>query len=107
MARADGMVVGVPTLLELRMVLAGRVGLDRAEAMIDALLFDAIRRVDFDQRHLAAAIAAFDRYGKGRHPASLNFRDCMAYAVATVAGCPLLYKGDDFAATDIRSAVAG
>lgn len=107
MGRADGLLIGVPTVLELRMVLAGRVGPERADAMIDAVLGDAIiRRVDFDQKHLAAAIRAFDRYGKGRHPASLNFGDCMAYAVARVAGCPLLYKGEDFVQTDIRSALA-
>ena len=51
------------------------------------------------------AAAAFDRYGRGRgHPAQLNFGDCMAYAVAKAHGVPLLYKGDDFARTDVASA---
>lgn len=50
------------------------------------------------------ALAAFDRYGKGRHPAALNFGDCFAYASAQEAGVPMLYKGEDFPLTDIRAA---
>lgn len=50
------------------------------------------------------ALDAHERYGKRRHPASLNFGDCFAYACARVAGLPLLYKGDDFAQTDIETA---
>jgi ribonuclease VapC len=50
------------------------------------------------------AIEAFDRFGKGRHPAALNFGDCFAYACAKLAGVPLLYKGDDFPQTDILTA---
>lgn len=53
-------------------------------------------------RHIA--IDAFDRYGKSRHPAALNFGDCFAYACARHAGVPLLYKGDDFPQTDIETA---
>lgn len=106
MERAADLLIGMPTVLELRMVLAGRVGPERAAAMIDSVLTSDVRRVDFDQKHLAAAITAFDRYGKGRHRAALNLCDCMAYAVAKVAGCPLLYKGEDFARTDVKSALA-
>ncbi len=51
-----------------------------------------------------AAVDAFDRFGKGRHPAALNFGDCFAYACAKHAGLPLLYKGDDFPRTDIEPA---
>ncbi len=47
------------------------------------------------------ALDAFERYGKGRHPASLNFGDCFAYACARHFGVPLLFKGDDFSQTDI------
>lgn len=50
------------------------------------------------------AIAAFARFGRGRHPAALNFGDCFAYACARGAGAPLLYKGDDFPLTDIEAA---
>ena len=105
MERADGLLIGIPTVLELRMVLAGRAGSAQADIMINAMLTSNILRIDFNQDHLREAIVAFDHYGKGRHPAALNFGDCMAYAVAKVAGCPLLYKGADFASTDIRSAL--
>lgn len=50
------------------------------------------------------AIDAYDRFGKSRHPAALNFGDCFAYACARIAGVPLLYKGDDFPQTDIETA---
>lgn len=50
------------------------------------------------------AIDAFARFGKGRHPAALNFGDCFAYACAKQVGVPLLYKGDDFPQTDIEPA---
>ncbi len=53
----------------------------------------------------AAALAAYLQFGKGRHPAQLNLADCFAYALAKQLGLPLLYKGDDFAKTDIRSAI--
>lgn len=53
----------------------------------------------------AAALAAYLRFGKGRHPARLNLADCFAYALAKQLDLPLLYKGDDFAKTDIRSAL--
>lgn len=106
--RADGLLIGMPTLLELRMVLTGRVGRARADTVVNTILADEVQRIAFGEEHLRAAVDAFDRFGKGRrHPAQLNFGDCMAYAVAKVAGCPLLYKGDDFAATDIRSALDG
>jgi ribonuclease VapC len=49
----------------------------------------------------AAALGAFARYGEGRHPARLNMGDCFSYACAKVRGMPLLYKGDDFARTDL------
>ena len=52
----------------------------------------------------AIALDAFRRYGKGRHPAALNFGDCFAYACARHHKVPLLYKGNDFALTDIESA---
>ena len=58
----------------------------------------------FDGRHRAAAAEAFARYGKGRHPAALNFGDCMTYASARLAEMPLLFTGTDFAKTDLAAA---
>ncbi|MEW5687999.1 MAG: type II toxin-antitoxin system VapC family toxin [Pseudomonadota bacterium] len=51
------------------------------------------------------ALQAYLRFGKGRHPARLNLGDCFAYALAKALDAPLLYKGDDFALTDVRSAL--
>ena len=60
--------------------------------------------VGIDDRLAEIAIAAFLHYGKGRHPAKLNFGDCFSYALAKRLNVPLLFKGDDFSQTDIRSA---
>ena len=61
--------------------------------------------VDVDAQTARAARAAYRRFGKKNHPAKLNFGDCFAYALAKQTGEPLLFKGDDFAQTDIISAV--
>jgi ribonuclease VapC len=101
---AEMIVVGVPILLETIMVLNARLGQD-ARPMVFAFL----RRlqceiVPFNEEHLDAAVTAFVRFGRGRHPASLNFGDCISYAVASVAGMPLLFTGEDFSRTDITPA---
>lgn len=62
-----------------------------------------IEPVTVEQAHLARQ--AFHDFGKGRHPAGLNFGDCFAYALAKHAGEPLLFKGDDFSQTDVVSAL--
>lgn len=103
-ASAPRRLIGRPTEVELHIVMQAKAGREPIDALI-ARFLQTVERVDFGEAHLAAATAAFDRFGKGRHPASLNYGDCMAYAVARVAGCPLLYKGEDFARTDIRSAL--
>lgn len=92
------------TVLELRIVLS----LDRFRAadIVDEYLrryrLDAI---DFTLAHADAAAEAHHRYGRARHPARLNFGDCASYATAKLAGEPLLYAGNDFAQTDIESAL--
>ena len=60
--------------------------------------------IEFGPAHWQEAVSAWWRFGKSRHPASLNLGDCLAYATARVAGQPLLAKGDDFAKTDIQLA---
>jgi uncharacterized protein with PIN domain len=62
-----------------------------------------IEPVTVEQTHLARQ--AFLDFGKGRHPANLNFGDCFAYALAKATGEPLLFKGEDFSKTDVRAAV--
>lgn len=100
---ADDCLIGAPTVLEVRLVLTGKVGKQNGDRMMEIAIAPHFRVVSFDEVHLAAAMDAHRRFS-GR-PARLNFGDCMAYAVAKVAGCPLLYKGEDFAATDVRSAL--
>ncbi len=104
MASAPRRLIGRPTELELHIVMRAKAGTAPVDALI-AKFLRTVERVDFDEAHLVAATTAFNRFGRGRHPASLNYGDCMAYAVAQVAGCPLLYKGEDFARTDIQSAL--
>ena len=64
----------------------------------------AIERVPVDLEQADLARTAFARFGKGRHPAGLNLGDCFVYALAKTAGEPLLFKGSDFAATDVSRA---
>lgn len=102
----DGQVlVSAATLVELYIVALGR-GEDvyeRVQSLIHEL---PITVVPFDAEQAELANSANHRYGKGRrHPAQLNFGDTFAYALASVRGLPLLYKGNDFVHTDIPSVV--
>ena len=76
--------------------------LEQVRAFLDAA---GITEVSITPQHAEVALAAFARYGKGQgHPAQLNMGDCFAYAAASTNGACLLFKGDDFARTDIRIA---
>jgi ribonuclease VapC len=103
-ADASVVVIGAPTLLETTMVLSARTRQDIRLALMSSLRRLRVQVVPFSEEHYDAAAEAFLRYGKGRHPAGLNFGDCMSYAVAAVSGLPLLYAGQDFALTDIAAA---
>ncbi|MBK1667221.1 hypothetical protein CKO28_04085 [Rhodovibrio sodomensis] len=94
------------TYVELSIVCLRRAG-HRAVGEMDAFLRSAdIRLVPFDAEQADLAAEAYRTYGKGRHAAGLNFGDCFAYALAKALDAPLLFKGADFTATDIRAAVA-
>lgn len=95
--------IGWPTALEARIVL-GRKGLDRPDTLIaDFLGTERAKKISFDEDHYRTAERAFAVFGKGcGHPARLNYGDCMAYAVAHRLDVPLLFRGSDFLATDIR-----
>ncbi|KQY08769.1 twitching motility protein PilT [Rhizobium sp. Root73] len=98
----EEIVIGWPTLLETRMVLAGR-GFSNPSAIIEQLVaLPNVTAVAFGERHYHAAEKAFDQFGKGRHPASLNMGDCYSYAIAAIAKAPLLFKGHDFGQTDLK-----
>jgi ribonuclease VapC len=103
---ADTRLVAAPTLLETSIVLLARAGEARLQDLRDFSARAGVDTVSFGPEHVELALAAFRRFGKGRHPAGLNFGDCFAYALAEATGEPLLFKGDDFAATDVRAAVS-
>ena len=88
-------------LLEASIVIEGRKG-EAGGRELDLLIYRAaieIVAVDQDQAELARS--AWRRFGKGRHPAGLNYGDCFAYALARTRQLPLLFQGDDFSRTDI------
>ncbi len=101
----ERVLVSSATALETRMVVHGRRG-ERAVVLVDDLLhLPQFEIVAPGERELSAAYAAFVAYGRGSgHPAALNFGDLFSYALAKVRGLPLLFKGDDFALTDIEPA---
>ncbi len=96
--------MSVANVLEASIV-AERRGGESAARDLDLLLERAeIELIAVTEKHLEAARLAWRRFGKGNHPAALNFGDCFAYALARTSGEPLLFKGEDFAQTDIESA---
>lgn len=103
---ADVIGIGAPTLVETGMVAVRAFDLHGRSLVSQFLGRWSVVAVPFDDRHERAALEAFLRYGKGRHPARLNIGDCMTYATASVAGEPLLFVGNDFAQTDLTSALA-
>ena len=101
---APHVMIGAPILFEAAMVLSSRTGTDARFSLSRGLRRLGVEIVPFTEEHYDAAVSAFLRYGKGRHPADLNFGDCMSYALARVSGLPLLYTGTDFSKTDITAA---
>ena len=102
--RADTVLVSAPTVLEIAIVLTRRFLVDPRPSLTNDFDTYGVQVVPLNKRHSDVAIHAFLKYGKGRHPAKLNFGDCLTYAVASLAGLPLLYTGDDFSKTDIEAA---
>ena len=95
--------VSAATLVETAIVIESRKG-DAGGRELDLLIQKAavaIVPVDSEQADLARH--AYREYGRGRHAAGLNYGDCFAYALSQAAGEPLLFKGDDFSKTDVRS----
>ena len=102
---ADDPCIGAPSFLEASIVAETRHGeagcreLDRIAANL------GLQIVPFDASHIQGARDAFRRFGKGRHRAGLNVGDCCAYALAMLLDVPLLFKGNDFALTDLKRAL--
>jgi ribonuclease VapC len=90
-------------LLESALIVESRRG-EAAGRELDLLLHRAdVQFVPVDTNQVGLARSAWRRFGKGRHPAGLNFGDCFAYALAAASDEPLLFKGNDFARTDVAS----
>jgi ribonuclease VapC len=105
--QADGSAISAANYLEATMVCEGtvtapgRVLFDSEMATLRQL---GLAIVAFDEEQAELAREGFRRFGKGRHPAGLNFGDCFAYALAKALDAPLLFKGVDFAKTDLKCA---
>ena len=96
--------VSAPTLAESAIVLSARLGHDARGVLARFVQEGSIIVIPFAEAHFGVAVEAWLRFGKGRHPAALNFGDCLSYAMATVAGQPLLCVGRDFERTDVTLA---
>ena len=102
---AAGSAIAAPTLLELMIVALrrkGPLGVAIVRGIVDGY---GIEILPFDADLSERAIAAYERFGKARHAAKLNFGDCMAYALAKSLDAPLLFKGNDFSQTDVKAAL--
>ena len=88
-------------LLEAHMLMRTRRHEPGVRKLNELIAVSDIEIVATDSVQVAAARDAFDRYGKGRHAAGLNLADCFAYALSKTSGEPLLFKGGDFAKTDV------
>lgn len=103
---ADSCSMSVASLLETSLVIESRFGAEGSRDLDQFVEKAGIELVPVDLEQVRVARHAYARFGKGRHRAGLNFGDCFAYALARTRGEPLLFKGDDFARTDVESAVS-
>jgi ribonuclease VapC len=102
-AATNLLVMAAPTYLELCMVFCGRRGDESLEMVEQFIQKAAISIRPFGPEAAAIAAQAFLSFGKGRgHPAQLNFGDCISYAMSKTEAMPLLFKGEDFAHTDVE-----
>lgn len=103
LSASAGHIIGAPTLVETLIVLEARAAAAGRRAAESLLAMLEIEPVDFEHTYAVHAVAAFREYGKGRHPAALNYGDCLTYAVAKASGLAVVCTGDDFAQTDIAT----
>jgi ribonuclease VapC len=101
LARARGAAIGSATLVETGIVLAARLGIPGKTLLARFVQESDMAVIPLAAEHWPVAVDAFIRFGKGRHPAALDFGDCLTYAVSRLAEQPLLCLGNDFAQTDL------
>ena len=100
---AKRVLISTATAVELHIVVTAKLGAEgilRLNQLLDQPLFETI---PVDQQQMTIAKYSYECYGKGRHPAKLNFGDLFSYALAKTQNLPLLFKGEDFSQTDIKS----
>jgi ribonuclease VapC len=93
--------IPAPIVLETAVVLSGKLRRESRTLLEGFLKGAGIEVLPFSADYVFAAHQAFEQFGKGRHPAALNFGDCMSYAAAKMTGEPLLFVGSDFSKTDL------
>jgi ribonuclease VapC len=103
---AHSIQMSAASVFETAIVIEGRLGAKASKALDTWLRDTPVSVIAVTRDHVEAAREGFRRFGKGRHPASLNFGDCFSYGLAKALGEPLLFRGGDFAKTDIRSALS-
>ncbi len=99
---AEQVLISTATAVELHIVVTAKLGSEgilRLDRLLDLPLFKII---PVDRRQMAIANQAYERFGKGRHGAKLNYGDLFSYALAKSSNLPLLFKGDDFSETDLE-----
>ena len=102
-ASADVRLISAANYLEAGIVIDNQIGA-AAGRQLDALVARAAIRIEpVTREHADIARQAYLDFGKGNHPAGLNFGDCFAYALSKTSGLPLLFKGSDFARTDLAA----
>ena len=102
---ADTRTLSTASFVELSMVIESRYGPEGTRDLDLFLSRANIELIPVSSDQAYVALQAFRQYGKGRHPAGLNFGDCFSYALAKSLGEPLLFKGNDFSQTDLTQAV--
>jgi ribonuclease VapC len=103
-SEAEYLGVGTPTLAETGIVLGARLSGGGKTILARLCQELGLVQIPFGDAHWREAVDAYERFGRGRHPARLNFGDCLSYATAKLAGLPLLYAGKDFTKTDVGRA---
>lgn len=93
------------TLLEVAIVAEARFGIEGGRHLDQLLERAAVEIVAVDEEQVRIAREAYRRFGKGQHPAGLNYGDCFSYALAHIRQQRLLFKGDDFAQTDVAPVI--
>jgi ribonuclease VapC len=101
LAEADDPLISTATFVEASIVMLAKTGPDGVGDLDDLLAAAAVRCVAVDATQAQIARDAFERFGKGRSSAGLNYGDCFSYALAAATNRALLFKGDDFGHTDI------